>query len=93
MAIAFKYREGKLVLPYVIFVDEYYDPPGIVLRAQSFDYSIEVLGLGISQDLLADCDTDVVFSRKANETGDALKIEFQRQINCPSAQREIEFRR
>lgn len=82
--ITFKCKKSKLVLPYVILVDEYYDPSGVMLRAQSFDYSIEVLGPSISQDLLADCDTDVVFTRKGNETGNALKIEFQLQINCPS---------
>lgn len=84
--IAFKCKESKLMLPYVILVDEYYDPSGIMLRAQSFDYSIEIFDLSISQDLLADCDTDVVFTRKSNETGNALKIEFQPQINCPSTQ-------
>lgn len=64
-----------------------------MLRAQPFDYSIEVLGLGISQDLLTDGDTYVVLRRESNETGDALKIEFQPQINCPSVPREIEFSR
>lgn len=82
---------SRLILPYVILVDEYYDSPGVVLRAQPFDYSIEVFGPGIPQDLLADCDTDVVLRREGNEAGDALKIEFQPQINCLSVRREIEF--
>lgn len=84
---------SRLILPYVILVDEYYDSPGVVLRAQPFDYSIKVLSLGVPQDFLADCDTDVVRCREGNETGDALKIEFQPQINCPSIRREIEFQR
>lgn len=84
---------SKLVLPYVILIDEYYDSPGVMLRAQPFDYSIKVFSLGVSQDFLADCDTDVVLRRKGNETGYALKIEFQPQINCSSVRREIEFQR
>lgn len=81
----------RLILPYVILVDEYYDSPGIVLRAQPVDYSIEVLSLGVSQDLLADCDTNVILRREGNETGDALKIEFQLQINCPSVREKSNF--
>lgn len=54
-----------------------------MLRTQTVDYPVEVLGPRVPQDLLANCDADVVFRRERDEAGDALKIEFQPQINCP----------
>lgn len=87
---AFKCNKDA-ILPYVIFVDEYYDSSSVVLRAQTFDYSVEVLRLGVPQNLLANCDADVVLRRKGNEASDALKAEFQPQINCLSIGQVLEF--
>jgi len=48
-----------------------------MLRAQAFDYPVEILGLGVPQNLLTDGDADVVLRCERNEFGDALETEPQ----------------